>query len=142
MPIRLAESDDDILACFPTMRQLRPHLVRDEFPARVRRQAEQGYRLAMLEDGGRVVAAAGFRLIENLAWGRHVYVDDLVTDESSRSCGHGETLFDWLVEFAREHGCQELHLDSGVQRFDAHRFYLRHRMRITSHHFALRLADS
>ena len=35
-------------------------------------------------------------------------------------------------------GCDELHLDSGVgpEREDAHRFYFRHRMRITSYHFA------
>ena len=30
-------------------------------------------------------------------------------------------------------------LDSGVQRHDAHRFYLRERMAITSHHFAKNL---
>jgi hypothetical protein len=33
-------------------------------------------------------------------------------------------------------------LDSGVQRFGAHRFYLRRRMDITSHHFALDLRQS
>jgi hypothetical protein len=32
-----------------------------------------------------------------------------------------------------------LHLDSGVQRFAAHRFYLARRMDITCHHFALKL---
>jgi hypothetical protein len=32
-----------------------------------------------------------------------------------------------------------LDLDSGVTRFDAHRFYLRERMHIQSHHFALAL---
>jgi hypothetical protein len=51
----------------------------------------------------------------------------------------GGALFDWLVQLAREHECRELHLDSGVQRFDAHRFYLGKRMHITSHHFALKL---
>ncbi|MGZ5001726.1 MAG: GNAT family N-acetyltransferase, partial [Chthoniobacterales bacterium] len=30
-------------------------------------------------------------------------------------------------------------LDSGVQRFDAHRFYLMKRMKISSHHFSLEL---
>jgi hypothetical protein len=33
-------------------------------------------------------------------------------------------------------------LDSGVQRFGAHRFYLRRRMNITSHHFAIDLREA
>jgi len=44
--LRHAESDADLLACFPLMRQLRPHLASPEdFVARVRRQAAEGYRL-------------------------------------------------------------------------------------------------
>jgi GNAT superfamily N-acetyltransferase len=87
-----------------------------------------------------VRAVAGFRIAEFLAWGRILYVDDLVTASAQRSRGHGQALFDWLVARARANGCAQLHLDSGVQRFDAHRFYLRQRMSITSHHFALQLS--
>ena len=39
------------------------------------------------------------------------------------------------MDHAREHGCDMLHLDSGVQRFDAHRFYLNKRMMLGAHHF-------
>jgi hypothetical protein len=35
--------------------------------------------------------------------------------------------------------CSRLSLDSGVTRHDAHRFYLRERMVIASHHFAKKL---
>ena len=90
--------------------------------------------------GSKVVAAAGFRLLENLAWGRFLYVDDLVTDAAHRSQGHGDALMNWLMAHARAAGCAELHLDSGVERFGAHRFYLARRMDITSHHFAMKLA--
>lgn len=141
MPVRLAESADEILACFPVMTQLRPHLVRDEFVERIRRQQAQGYHLAFLRDETSVSAAAGFRIGENLAWGRFLYVDDLVTSDGQRSRGNGQELFDWLVQFAREQDCGQLHLDSGVQRFDAHRFYLRNCMKISSHHFGLDLSD-
>jgi hypothetical protein len=48
-------------------------------------------------------------------------------------------LFDWLVDYARTENCKQLTLDSGVQRFAAHRFDLRQRMEITSHHFTLKL---
>ena len=122
------------------MRELRTHLRdEEEFVARVQRQCEQGYRLAFLETGGEVRAVAGFRVSENLAWGRFLYVDDLVTADAARSAGFGRALFDWLVTEARRANCAQLHLDSGVQRFAAHRFYLARRMEISSHHFALRL---
>ncbi len=142
MSIRLAESEAEIAACFVVMRQLRTHLTGEpEFVERVRRQQKDGYLLAFVEEGGRPACVAGYRLLDNLAWGRFVYVDDLVTDETARSRGHGEAMLEWLIDYARRQDCDELHLDSGVQRFGAHRFYLNHRMDITAHHFGLKLRD-
>lgn len=137
--IRDAESDDDLLACWPVMAQLRPHVEREAFVDRVREQQRLGYRLAFLREDGVVRAVAGYRFGLNMAWGRHLYIDDLSTDRTERSRGHGGALFDWLIEAAREAGCEQLHLDSGVTRFDAHRFYLQRRMRISSHHFVVEL---
>ena len=137
--VRLAESDEDIAGCFPVMSQLRQHLQRDQFVPRVRLQEQTGYRLTLLEDEGTVKAAAGFRVIENLFSGRMLYVDDLVTDERERSKGYGKQMLDWLIERARKEGCHSFELDSGVQRFDAHRFYLSNKMIISSHHFRLKL---
>ena len=137
--VHLAVSDQEIVACFPVMAQLRPHVRKDAFLEQVRRQMEAGYRLAYVEDAGRVAAVAGFRISECLAWGKFLYVDDLVTDEQARSRGHGGEILHWLAAHAREERCKELHLDSGVQRFGAHRFYLREGMDITSHHFGMKL---
>jgi GNAT superfamily N-acetyltransferase len=138
--IQLAESDSQILECFSILAQLRPHLKQEHFLEQVRRQQRNGYQLTFLEQDDRVVAVAGFCISECLAWGPFLYVYDLVVDEAVRSKGHGQALFAWLVEFVKLHDCSELHLDSGVQRFDAHRFYLQHRMNITSHHFSLNLS--
>ena len=139
MNIALATTEADIARCFPVMAELRPHLIAGEFVPRVLRQHATGYHLAYLEDGGDVRAVAGFRYLETLPWGRTLYVDDLVTAEASRSRGHGGKLFDWLVAQAKQNRCDALHLDSGVQRFGAHRFYLTRRMDIVAHHFALKL---
>lgn len=139
MSIQLVESDSQILACFPILAQLRPHLKQEHFLEQVKRQQRNGYQLTCLEQDNRVVAVAGFCISECLAWGPFLYVYDLVVDEAVRSKGHGQSLFAWLVEFAKLHDCSELQLDSGVQRFDAHRFYLQQRMNIASHHFSLHL---
>ena len=139
MKIALAETEADIARCYPVMVELRPHLSAAEFAARVRRQQATDFHLAYLEETAEVRAVAGFRYLETLAWGKILYVDDLVAAPATRSRGHGGKLFDWLVAQAKQNNCAEFHLDSGVQRFGAHRFYLTRRMDITCHHFALKL---
>jgi GNAT superfamily N-acetyltransferase len=137
--IALAVEDEEIRSCYAVMAGLRPHVPAEGFLPRVRRQMEAaGYKLAYVADG-EVKAVAGFRVSECLAWGKFVYVDDLVSKDGERSKGYGGRLFDWLVEYAHAEGCDQFHLDSGVQRFAAHRFYLNKRMAIEAHHFGLKL---
>ena len=137
--VRVLSDAGDIGASFDVMKQLRPHLERDTYVSTVQRLMRGGYQLAAVVVSGRVEAVAGYRFGESLAWDAYLYVDDLVTDERARSKGHGKLLLDWLKREATAHGCRDLHLDSGVQRCAAHRFYLRERMDITSHHFRIGL---
>ena len=137
--IKLAQEELEIQSCYAVMAELRPHVPPGEFVQRVKRQVEiAGYKLACLTDA-EVKAVAGFRISECLAWGKFLYVDDLVSKSGERSKGYGGALFDWLVEYAKAEDCDQFHLDSGVQRFDAHRFYLTKRMMIEGHHFGLKL---
>ncbi|HET7536447.1 MAG TPA: GNAT family N-acetyltransferase [Candidatus Didemnitutus sp.] len=134
-----AESDADLARCFSVMVQLRPHLTLETFVRRVRRQQREGYRIAALEVDGVVRALAGYRPMEFLWCGRVFYIDDLITDAASRSSGYGDKVFGWVRDLARADGCDELHLDSGVHRGRAHRFYFRQGMQIEDFHFALKL---
>ena len=131
-----AQSATQIAQCFAVMQQLRPALKSGEFVARVSAQRAGGYRLVYLEAGGNVVCVAGFRIAHCLAWGQFLYVDDLVTDAAQRSRGYGKTMLRWLRAEALRTQCEQFHLDSGVQRIDAHRFYLREGMQRSSYHFA------
>jgi GNAT superfamily N-acetyltransferase len=121
--------------------ELRPRLESIErITSQIDAQRSTGYRVvASFEDGDEDAAAvAGFRVSHNLAWGRFLYVDDLVTRAVLRGRGHAEAVMGWVDREARRQGCGELHLDSGVgpERQDAHRFYFRHGMRIASYHFS------
>jgi GNAT superfamily N-acetyltransferase len=125
--------------------ELRPRLESAErLTSQIDAQRAMGYRVvASFEDGDDDAAAvAGFRIAHNLAWGRFLYVDDLVTRAALRGRGHADAVMAWVEREARRQGCGELHLDSGVgaDRADAHRFYFRHRMRIASYHFSRTLA--
>ncbi len=145
MVVRIANTDAEIAGCHAVMAQLRPQVPEADFVARIRSQMDEGYELAWIEDDGAArgvaKAVAGFRLINTLSLGRHIYVDDLVSDNPARSAGYGGALLDGLAEEARRRGCVGLDLDSGVQRFDAHRFYFRQRMSIAAYHFTLPLED-
>ena len=140
MSVRLAKTDIDIAARYPVMRELRPQVLEDEFIARVRNQERSGYRLALVEHGDAIVAVAGFRVGDSLAWGRFLYIDDLVTSGKCRSQGYGAKLLSWLRESAKAEGCQQMYLDSGIQREDAHRFYEREGMSKGGFHFVEDLA--
>ena len=137
---QIANTPEEIRRCYPVMRELRTHITdENDFVDRVLRQQKQGYLLAFLESEGDICAVAGYRFLESLFSGKNLYVDDLVTRASDRSRGFGGELLDWLIEKARERGCETLELDSGVQRFDAHRFYFSKRMSIPSYHFRIRI---
>jgi GNAT superfamily N-acetyltransferase len=137
MIIALAQSAEEIARCFPVMLQLRPHLVEAGFVDRIRRMQQEGFHLAFLDDAGAVRAVAGYRFYDKLHSGRNLYVDDLVTDSDDRSRGYGGKILAWLTDEARANGCVQLELDSGVQRFDAHRFYFRERMHVSAYHFVI-----
>jgi GNAT superfamily N-acetyltransferase len=133
-------SDSDIQLTYPVMNQLRTHVAEHEYLGRVKRQHESaGYQVAALFDDGKVRCVAGYRISECLSWGKFLYVDDLVSDQNARSKNYGKEMMAWLLAEAKSNGCQEFHLDSGVQRHSAHRFYLRERMDITCFHFAMKI---
>jgi GNAT superfamily N-acetyltransferase len=141
--IRPVNSEAEVAACFPLMRQLRPHLVSEqEFVMRWRRQSAVGYRLIVLWRGDTPVALAGFRLQENLIHGIHFYVDDLVTDESARSTGYGRMMMDRLKAEARALGCTRLILDTPLTNGLGHRFYFRHGLLARALRFSIDLDET
>lgn len=136
LEIETAEDSKSIARCFGVLSQLRQGLSEPEFVARVMRQQATGYRLVMGCEQGEVVVVAGFRIRENLALGRHLYVEDLATGEQARGRGHGAALLEHIATLGRSEDCGLMVLDSGVQRFAAHRFYLRERFEIRAYLFA------
>ena len=157
MKIKVCQTDEEILDCFPVLSQLRPHLQETNFVKHVRLQETESYRLVYMKLNSdddncdiiseemnstssdvvrnKVVAVGGARIMNNFAFGKILYIDDLVVDEKERSKGHGQTLFDWFLHHASDNGCNSLQLDSGVERYGAHRFYLTNRMEIRAHRF-------
>lgn len=136
----LTNADGDIcepalLAASETVhRQLRPQLPAG-YCARMAQICAAGGRMLVAAHQQQILGLAVWRLIENTHEGRKLYVDDLITDEQQRSSGVGAALLSRLEDYARQHECSNLALDSGTQRLRAHAFYFREGMRITSFAF-------
>lgn len=135
MNIIECKSDLEILATYEVMSQLRPHIVQDDYLDMVREMEGQGGRLIAAMDGEQVIGCAFFRQEVRLYTGPLFYVDDLVTDENTRSKGVGHALLDWVEKEAKVKGIEIIALDSGAQRSQAHKFYFREGFTITSFNF-------
>jgi GNAT superfamily N-acetyltransferase len=139
--IFIAQSDTEIQDCFSLFKVLRPHLNEEEFLPQVRRQQIQGYQILALEHEDMIKSAAGFRIVEFLAWGKILYIDDLVTLPDQKKRGYGGTLLDWLITHAQNKKCAEIHLDTGYARHDAHKLYLGKWFHLSAHHMSKQLLE-
>ena len=128
----------------PALLELRPNAgPQDALISRIDVQREDGYRIvAAFDDDERDAAAViGFKVTENLVWGRYLYIEDVVTRAAGRGRGHAPALMAWVLDEARRAGCGQVHLNSGVDsnRRSAHRFYFNSGMRVSAHHFSMEL---
>lgn len=119
-------------------RQLRTDLPAG-YTAKMKRVFAGGARMCVAAEGTVVTGVAVYRIYENTFNGRQLYVDDLVTDAKRRSTGVGRALLTHLERKARAANLDNLALDSGTQRQQAHKFYFREGMVVTSFHFGKKL---
>jgi ribosomal protein S18 acetylase RimI-like enzyme len=136
MEIKEATTKEDFLACWDVVRELRPHLNLDQYLTLMLYMLDEGYKMIYIREGGRSVSICGYRKTTMLHRGRSIYIDDLCTLPDARGKGHGKALLDYVMKEAARDELSSIHLDSGHQRFDAHRLYLNTGFKITSHHFS------
>lgn len=82
MEINEAITDDEIVACFPVIMELRPHIKTvEELVQKVQLQREMGYRLMYIKDKetNQIASICGIRITHYLFTGKTVYIDDLCT---------------------------------------------------------------
>lgn len=133
--VELAPGDPRLRQALEVMLSLRTERSVEELERLHAEGHRNGYRIVALFDQGECRAVAGFRVMTSFAHGRFLYVDDLATTERWRSHGYGERLEHHLGGVARAEGCEQIRLDSGVQRRRAHRFYFRRGYAIESFNF-------
>ena len=140
--VPVGAGDEKLLRSAETVhRQLRPHL-RADYAARMREVLAGGAEMAVALVDGEVAGVTVFRVLEKTHSGRDLYCDDLVTDERRRSSGVGRALMKYMEDICRSRGCDTFSLDSGTWRQQAHKFYFREGMTITSFHFDKKISQT
>jgi GNAT superfamily N-acetyltransferase len=140
MKVILATTDADILKCWHVMHALRPHLPETDFLKTVNEMIHEGYQMTFIEEDGIAASVIGFRYLQFLFNGKHIYIDDLSTLPQYRGKGYGGKLLDYVADFAKQKGFSIVTLDSGHHRSDAHRLYMNKGFKISSHHFSKELS--
>jgi ribosomal protein S18 acetylase RimI-like enzyme len=136
------EDKEAFQASFDLMRVLRPHVATsDTYVGQLVRQSEQGYRLLAAWDGEQVVGLAGYRELENLLYGRFIYVDDLVVSPELQRSGLGARLLAAVREEAVQRNCDHFVLDTGLHMPLAQRFYFRQGLLARGMHFTQNLRE-
>jgi GNAT superfamily N-acetyltransferase len=140
MDIAIAETDNEIMACFDVLSELRPHIPKQGFLPLIRElYANQCYKLVYLKQENKIKAVAGIRIAKWLHTGTYLEIEELITEADQRSKGYGAQLFDWVVSYAKQHHCNQVRLVSGVKRELAHKFYLKKGMVWEAKYFSLNL---
>lgn len=118
------QTEKDIKEAYPIMSQLRTHLTQAAYLDLVGEAREKDrYHMAALWEGQTMVAVIGFKPMTTLYYGRFVWVCDLVTHAKERSKGYGERLLSYVQSWARDRAYEKVALSSGLERYEAHRFY-------------------
>jgi GNAT superfamily N-acetyltransferase len=134
--IKHIETEAELAASFSIMKELRPHLTdQAAYIAQIARQRTQGYRLLAAWRDGVIVGLSGYRLQDNLIYGRFVYVDDLVVTASLHRSGIGESLLQAARQQAANLECRHFVLDTGLHMALAQRFYFRQGLLARGMHF-------
>lgn len=111
------------ISAFKVVKQLRTDLDEYKYLQLVKLIHNNGYRMISLLENNEIVAIIGFTICTNLHSGKHIWVDDLITDKNNRSKGYGEKLLSYVENIGRDNGCEIISLSSGLQRTRAHKFY-------------------
>jgi ribosomal protein S18 acetylase RimI-like enzyme len=123
---RLIQSAEDLKSVFPLMKQLREHLDETQFVDLVQSaMRDSRYQLLGFFEDGNCQGLMGYRILTDLVHGRHMYIDDLVVDEKTRSKGLGARLLSKAKEIARSENCKRLRLCTGADNNRGKDFYER-----------------
>lgn len=137
--IHTATDDAALLACREVILSLRPHLLHTNLVAQIKEMQQENYHIIYLmadDEPSKVVAFAGFRYMQKLHSGKHIYIDDLASLPDHQGKGYASVLLRYIKALAKDKGFRSVQLDSGHLLHPAHKVYHKEGYFISAHHFS------
>ncbi|MBR3322359.1 GNAT family N-acetyltransferase [Candidatus Saccharibacteria bacterium] len=82
--------------------------------------------LLIAEEDGKILGIATLSVVMGAGIKKNAYLEDFVTDTTVRGKGIGSQLWDAMIEWSQEKGCQNLEFTCGHGRETAQEFYKHH----------------
>ncbi len=82
--------------------------------------------LLIAEEDGKILGIATLSILMGPGIRKNAYLEDFVTDSTVRGKGIGSALWQAMLEWAAEKGCQDLEFTCGHGRESAQEFYKHH----------------
>lgn len=121
-----AKNKSDLERFYPVMQELRKDLSMSDFLSIYENaKSADGYEIVAIEEGDKVLALMGYRILFDYVHGKHLYIDDLVCTESHRSQGLGAKLLNYAEGIAKDLNCKGLRLCTGIENELGKKFYER-----------------
>lgn len=117
----------DIDSTYVLLKQLRPHISLEQFRSIFEKanKADDYNIYGYTDQQAQIKGLIGIRTLHDYVHGKHLYIDDLVVDETCRSQGIGKKLLDFAEDLAKKNECTGLRLCTGIDNKDGMRFYER-----------------
>ncbi len=138
MEIKIA-SEEEIKSCYTVLHQIREDMPKDDFLNTVAEQLKNGYKVAYVIEDTQILCVSGFTITTTLSRGKHIKIEDFVTNKTQKASIAAKALLDFIKIYAKQQKCASIHLDSVIDRHEAHKFYLSEDFKIESHHFCFKI---
>jgi GNAT superfamily N-acetyltransferase len=100
---------------------------------------KSGYKVIGKYVNNKLVAILGYRMLYKFAFGKYIYIDDLITLHEYRSRGYGYQLIKWIKIESKKAGYNQIHLDMNINNHLALKFYLNNGFQARAHHLVCQI---
>lgn len=99
----------------------------------------QNYECAVLYDGEKLIGVAGMWFCTRHYSGRSVELDHVFIEDGYRRKGLGKQFMKCIYDYVGQKGCQAVELNTYVQNYPSHKFYMNEGFEILGYHFLKKL---
>ncbi len=125
-----------ILSIVPFLQQLNNgHISEETLKERALEMATQNYECLGIFDAAELIGVCGMWFQTRHYAGRSCEIDHVIIDDGYRNQGIGGKMMDFIYDYARKEECNWVELNTYVDNFPSHKFYINQDFMAKGYHF-------